>query len=78
MLGTLEDRSVPAIFVTNASDHGPGSLRQAILDANGTPGPDSIQFDVPPNSHGLVTIVLSSDLPPLTDPVTVDGTTEPF
>lgn len=31
--------------VTNTSDSGPGSLRQAILDANASSGPDVITFD---------------------------------
>ena len=35
----LEDRLVPTTFtVTNTLDSGPGSLRQAILDANANPG----------------------------------------
>lgn len=32
--------------VTNLNDSGTGSLRQAILDANGTPGTDTITFSV--------------------------------
>ncbi|MFL5244940.1 MAG: PxKF domain-containing protein [Gemmataceae bacterium] len=48
----LEDRTVPSVFtVSNSLDSGPGSLRQAILDANathtGTTGsPDLIQFAI--------------------------------
>ncbi len=35
----LEDRTLPSAFtVTNLADAGPGSLRQAILDANAHPG----------------------------------------
>ncbi|MBN9523109.1 right-handed parallel beta-helix repeat-containing protein, partial [bacterium] len=42
----LENRSVPATFwVTNTSDGGAGSLRQAITDANARPGRDTIAFD---------------------------------
>ena len=33
--------------VTNTSDSGAGSLRQAILDANANPGLDTIAFDIP-------------------------------
>src|SRR5205823_1787151 len=41
----LEDRTVPSTFmVGNLSDSGTGSLRQAILDANGNPGADLIRF----------------------------------
>lgn len=44
-LEALEERSVPAVFpVTTLADSGPGSLRQAILDANASPGPDEIEF----------------------------------
>src|SRR5262249_16398822 len=43
----LEDRCVPTIFVTNTLDSGAGSLRQAILDANATPGgPVQIDFNI--------------------------------
>lgn len=31
--------------VTNGSESGPGSLRQAVLDANAHPGLDTIEFD---------------------------------
>jgi hypothetical protein len=37
--------------VTNTADIGPGSLRQAIHDANGNPGPDTITFD--PATDGI-------------------------
>ena len=61
--------------VTNVSDAGPGSLRQAILDANNSPGIDTIIFDIPgPAPH---TIQPLSVLPPINDPVVIDGTSEP-
>ncbi len=42
----LEGRVAPATFtVINADDSGPGSLRQAILDANTLAGADDIAFD---------------------------------
>src|SRR5262245_16008339 len=42
----LENRLVPTdLLVTSISNMGPGSLRQAILDANAHAGPDSISFD---------------------------------
>ena len=34
------------IAVTSAADGGPGSLRQAIIDANAAPGADVIAFDL--------------------------------
>src|SRR5262245_51817058 len=44
-LELMEDRAVPATFtVVNTLDSGPGSLRQAISDANVTTGPDTIGF----------------------------------
>jgi len=73
----LEDRSVPAVFtVANTTDSGPGSLRQAILDANATPGADSIAFALPDSLKspgGWWTIQPLTSLPALTDTVLVDG-----
>lgn len=61
--------------VTNANDHGAGSLRQAILDANATQGADTITFNIP--GAGVQTINLLIALPIITDPVVIDATTEP-
>ena len=44
-LDALEARLAPAYIVTSLLDSGPGSLRQAVLDANAHAGPDQIQFD---------------------------------
>lgn len=63
------------IVVTNTSDSGPGSLRQAILDANASPGGDQITFNIPgPGPH---TIQLASMLPAISSPVVIDGYTQP-
>jgi hypothetical protein len=44
-LEALEDRTVPStLMVVNDHDAGPGSLRQAILDANAAPDLDTIVF----------------------------------
>src|SRR5262249_29859807 len=44
-LEALGDRVVPSTFtVGNLADGGPGSLRQAVLDANANPGADIIDF----------------------------------
>ena len=61
--------------VTTTADSGAGSLRQAILDANANPGADTITFAIP--GPGVHTIVLTTWLPNTTDPVTVDGYTQP-
>ncbi len=63
--------------VTNTADSGPGSLRQAILDANANPGLDAIAFNIP--GPGVHTIAPTIDLPTLTDDagVTIDGFTQP-
>lgn len=55
--------------VTNLNDSGPGSLRQAILNANSNPGADVIVF--PPGLNG--TIALQSQLPAITDDLTIRG-----
>jgi hypothetical protein len=61
--------------VTNTNDSGSGSLRQAILDANANAGADTIVFNIP--GAGVHTITPASTLPTITDPVTIDGTTQP-
>src|SRR5262249_57663174 len=53
-LEALEDRTVPSTFlVENLADSGPGSLRQAVLDANAQPGTDQIFFTG--QAHGTIT-----------------------
>ena len=61
--------------VTNTNDSGSGSLRQAILDANLNPGTDGIAFNIP--GAGVHTIQPLTALPSISDPVTIDGTTQP-
>ena len=60
--------------VTNTNDSGPGSLRQAILDANAAAGADTIEFQIP--GTGIHTIMPASQLPSLTETTILDGTTE--
>jgi hypothetical protein len=62
------------IVVTHTGDSGPGSLRDAIVQANATPA-SVIQFNIP--GPGVHTIVPQSPLPAITDPVVIDGTTQP-
>ena len=42
--------------VTNTSDSGAGSLREAILDANGNAGPDTIAFNIPTSDPNFVDV----------------------
>jgi gliding motility-associated-like protein len=70
----------PATFtVTSNADSGPGTLRQALLDAaaNGTTQLDYINFNIPGNTGAGVTIIVQSQLPNVTANVIIDGTTEP-
>ena len=73
-------QSAPFV-VTNTSDNVPGSevgsLRVAIQDANLSPPAsgktDAITFGI----QGSLTIAPTSALPTITEPVTIDGTSEP-
>jgi hypothetical protein len=55
--------------VVNLNDSGPGSLRQAIIDANAHHGHDTIRFD--PGLHG--TITLTGGQLNITDDLTIEG-----
>src|SRR5262245_1870838 len=73
ILEALEGRHLLAAFVvTNLGDAGAGSLRQALLDANHTAGPDLIRFRV----AGTIRLT-SGALPAVTGTVNIDGTTAP-
>src|SRR5262245_51381426 len=87
----LEERSLLAtITVTGTGDtiakDGVVTLREAITAANtnadpsgdttpGDPGPDTIAFHIP--GAGVRTIDLTSTLPDITEPVVIDGYTQP-
>src|SRR5262245_40790395 len=60
--------------VLNTNNTGIGSLRQAIIDANDTFGPDAISFRIPGTKP--YTIIPASPLPAVTEAVTIDGTTQ--
>ena len=54
---------------SNNADNGPGSLRQALLDANNSPGsPHTIQFQL---AAGSQTIILQTALPTVAGPLTL-------
>jgi titin len=75
-LESLEDRLAPATFtVLNTNDSGLDSLRQAILNANASPGADLITFNI--GGGGVQTIAPLSALPAITGAVTIDGNTQP-
>jgi hypothetical protein len=66
--------------VTNANDDGVGSLRQAIHDSNAdTAGQNTIDFNIP--GAGVQTISVGSTtgqpLPVITNPVIIDGYSQP-
>ena len=68
----------PKVFtVTSAADAGPGTLRQAIIDADlaTSPAPDTILFAIP--GVGPFTIQLATPLPAITHPTVVDGDSQP-
>ncbi|QDV38451.1 Calx-beta domain-containing protein [Tautonia plasticadhaerens] len=84
----VEHRRLLATFVvTNTADSGPGTLRQAILGANESPGADEVAFAIPTSnapgrdvpvpgfdlSSQTWRIELASPLPALTDTTTIDG-----
>ena len=63
------------LTVRNLNDSGPDSLRFAIQQANANAGLDYIAFDIP--GAGPHSISLQSVLPNVTDPVFINGTSEP-
>lgn len=69
-LEALEDRSLPSTFtVLNLADGGAGSLRQAVLNANASPGEDAVAF-----AAGLAgTIALRSGEMSITDDLSIAG-----
>ena len=73
---TIVAGSATTFTVTTTADSGIGSLRQAILDANASVGTvDRIHFGIP--GTGVHTISPASFLPAISDPVVIDGTTQP-
>ncbi len=76
-IGLLASGLAPAatLTVTTTADSGAGSLRQAILDSNASAGVlDTIVFAI---GSGVQAITPASALPTITDPVVIDGSTQP-
>ena len=65
------------LIVTNTNDAGPGSLRQAILDANVTPGKQVVTFAIVDLGPIVKTISPLSPLPVINQPLVIDATTQP-
>jgi len=74
LLGPL-GADATTVTVINANDSGTGSLRDAILYSNTNGGPDTIEFQIA--GAGVHTIILAAALPAITDPVVINGTTQP-
>ncbi|WP_406694879.1 choice-of-anchor Q domain-containing protein [Singulisphaera sp. Ch08] len=73
-LMVLEDRTLLASFaVTNLQDSGTGSLRDAIVLANASPGLDRIAFDDGLFNSGPQTITLTSGFLEIRDDLTLQG-----
>ena len=63
------------LIVTNTNDSGPGSLRDEIIRANLIPGPNTIFFAIP--GTGPFSIDVRSPLPAITDPLVIEGRSQP-
>ena len=76
LLGAHVTTHAATLSVTNTADSGAGSLRQAIMNSNASAGVlDTITFNIP--GAGVHTIVPLTALPTITDPVVIDGYTQP-
>jgi len=71
--------TIPPFTVVNTDDSGPGSLRQAIIDANASGAKETILFDIPGN--GPWNIELQSSMPAINNAsnlgMVIDGTSQP-
>lgn len=79
LLSLASMASAADFTVTTVSNEGPGSLRQAILDANAAANSgtqDRIVFKIPGTGVHIID-VSSGALPEITDPVIIDGYTQP-
>lgn len=74
LLGSVHYVQAATYTVSNTNDSGSGSLRQAIIDANATSIADTIVFNIP--GDGKKQIIPNSPMPAITQPVTINGTTQ--
>ncbi len=83
--GVILLASVPSVraatfTVTDTGDSGPGTLRQAIADANAAAGLDTIVFAIPEaqcDAAGVCVITVGPELPAISEGLVIDGTTQP-
>jgi uncharacterized repeat protein (TIGR01451 family)/CSLREA domain-containing protein len=73
--GTSNSVSGCDLVVMNINDSGAHTLRLAIQCANANPGLDTITFNIP--GAGVHTITPLTPLPAITDPVVIDGYSQP-
>ena len=71
--GTADDATPGDGYCLTAG--GVCTLRAAVDEANAAPGPDTIHFNIP--GSGVHTITAPYGAPTITDPVTIDATTQP-
>ena len=62
-------------LVINTNDSGQGSLRQAVSNSNALSGIDEVIFNIPAPIPLIIQPL--SPLPPITDPIVLDGRTQP-
>lgn len=72
ILGITAPAVAATYVVSSTAPAGPGTLDQAISDANASPGHDTIVFAV-----GSGSVVISYSGRPIVDDVTIDGRTQP-
>jgi parallel beta-helix repeat protein len=76
LLAALTGRAATTITVTNLADFDPGSLYQAIFDANTSSPPVRIAFNYPGTGPFIIRYT-NAFLPYLTNQVSIDGASQP-
>ncbi len=75
ILAAQSSLATTTFTVTNTLSIGAGSLNEAIVQANAAFGTNTIAFNIP--GSGVHTIALTNALPDITQPVIIDGYTQP-
>lgn len=75
LFGMVRAAQAATITVTSTADSGAGSLRAALVAANATTAADIIAFNIP--GSGPFTIAPTSAYPVITQPLTINGYTQP-